>query len=244
MPPKSNNNSKNLVKNKKKKKGNGTHVSKSFMIAYNKMLPSKERRRLMQIDMNTSPYLIPLANVVDNLTTCIQGTNIDQRLHNAIYISWIKLKGTISQKISIDKTRCFRIIIFKETNYNDFNSATMSDLFKSNTWTDQAPDGTANVGRYVVNRDRYQVLFDKRFQVRPKSDSGTTLISQNIRVGRRFFYPQKDPTFTDPIGGRLMAVCCMFEPDDQLSADPVHLELQWRVFFKDYKKIYGRTKKY
>lgn len=230
------------TRSRRKPRAKKAGVSKSFAKQFNKMLPSKERRRVMQTDLYTSPYLIPIANIIDNLTTCVQGTNIDQRLHNSIYVSYINLKGSLAQKVSIDKTRVVRIIILQEINYLDFNGATMANLFKDNVWTDQAPDGTANVSRWMVNRDRFMVYFDKRYTVGPKSDLGTRLINEDIKIGRVYQYPQKDPTYTDPIGGRLMGICLLSEPDDLLTADAVHLELQWRIFFKDYRKIFVRNK--
>lgn len=216
--------------------------TKSFALAYHTMLPSKERRRVMDTSLFTSPYSVADAVEADNLTTCIQGTQIDQRLHNSIYVSYLKIRGNITQKGVA--ARGVRIVVFKEHNYNDFDPATMANFFKNNVWNDTAPTGKGDDGRYVVNRDRYMVLFDRKYLIKPSVECGSRNINENIRIGRKFFYPQKDPTFTDPIDGRLLVVVMAYEPDDVLRAnsDPVIIDLQYRLFFKDYKKIYGTSR--
>lgn len=246
MPPKNtkskavSKNAQNIQAQYKKKKARYA-PTKSFAMAYNKLQPTKENRKVFQIGLSSNPYLIPAANVIDQLTDIAQGTQMNERMRNSIYVSYVKIYGTIAQKVANTKTRIVRIVVLREINNGDLNPATMANYFKNNNWQDSAPDGSANTSRWIVNRDRYQVFFDKRYFIRPKTEQGMTLVNANIKIGKKFFYGQTDAPNTSPIGGRLMVIASLAEPDDTLSADGVHCELQHRVFFKDNNRVYSSS---
>lgn len=222
----------------KKKTYSKKPVSKEFMKQYNKMIPSKETRKVMQIPLNTSPYLIPAANVAVQLSLIDKGTDVDERVRNSVYISYVQIKGTFAQQSVTNQTnRLVRLMIVKEVNFGSLNVATMANLFMNNNFGNTAPDGLANTGRWTINRDLYHVLYDKRFTLAPALEGGSARqIKESVKIGQLFFYPQTGAS-NNPCGGRLMAICSLCEPNDALNQYPVQVELQYRVFFKDHNKI-------
>lgn len=212
------------------KKAAAFKVAKSFMQAYHKMQPSKEARIVNVNNLTSGTNIFSVAQ----LAAITGGTLLNQRLGNGVYISYIQIRGTFNNN-SVVKGKQVRMIIIREKNFNNFVTATASDLFIDNNYNPVPPTGQAGTGWYNINRNEYEIVFDKRYSVRPELQN-TSIIKENIRVGKEMWYDQDDITDSAPNTGRLIWVICLYDPDSNTNTTVVDVDLQARVFFKDLPK--------
>ncbi len=144
----------------RRRRGKKAMPAKSFKIAYNKMLPVKEAR----FDMDKAMSTDTLANRTQSsvISTIGQGSQMNDRLGNSIYISYVFIKGSIGNN-STTKSKFMRIIILHEHNEGSLSLTTFSDLYLNSGFASLAPSGTAPDGEFPVNREQYRVYYDSKF---------------------------------------------------------------------------------
>lgn len=208
--------------------------AKSFKQAYNAMLPSKFIKfDLTDISMSSDTVVNAMQYVqLDNIG---QGSQLNQRLQNAVYMSYLHIRGSI-QSNSATKTKQIRVMVVQEVNQGDLNTTTFANLYINNGATAVAPNGTQRDGSLNINRDFYHVIYDKRIKVQPEV-YGSVILNHNIRIGRRIFYPINDSTSTIPKGGLTYLLFNLYDADNATSATTVILAGQANVYFKDYRKF-------
>lgn len=226
----------------KRKRKTRPAPSKSFMSAYLRALPSKEVRFLCDKDLVTANgsgvYQIVSGLEEIALHNIVQGTQMNHRLGTSIHCSYLKVRGSIQNKDqgTVGKTRNIRMIVVQERNNGTLNPGTFANFFKDSGFSDRAPTGKANNGRFTINREQYYTLFDRNYRIKPESEN-STFINRTIKINRKLYYPQANPASNDPVNGKLYFITMLYEGDDNLSTVLCHVELQLRLFFKDHRKI-------
>lgn len=222
---------------KKGKRNKKDVVAKSFAVAYNKMIPSKEHRYdLSDVNLFTSGTLADRTHYVylDNIA---QGSQLNQRMRNSIHASYLWINGTIQNNSTV-KAKFIRVLIVREINQGDFVSASMTNLLRGVGTATAAPSGFQGDGILTVNRDNYIKLFDKKYKV-PIESEGTVIVKEKIRLNQKIFYPQNLTAGTTPIHGSTILLVMLFDGDNSTSATTVCWSAMARLFFKDYNKPYN-----
>lgn len=234
-PPAAKSNATNIVYKKKipNKDRKKALVATSFQKAFNKMLPVKVIREELTFDMWTS--VLSRLIMSRNLVAVAQGPQINQRLGNAIYVSAVKLKGTL-QNNGVSKLRYLRLTVISEHNEGHLTTG-FTDYYLNASFADNTPDGTSTDGIFPVNREQYVTHYDHTYKILPEVRGGV-LIDVNIKIGKVIYFPQANAASVNPVRGRIYVVANLYEGDDDTNVTLTNLALSARVFFKDYRKMY------
>ncbi len=220
----------NKRRNKRKYK-----VAKSFRQAYNKMLPSKEIKFLFQdATMNTNS----LANAthIQDLTTIVQGTQMNQRLGSNIHVSYVHFKGSIASNSTV-KYKSLRLLLIREINHGKLNTTTFADLLTlSNGYGNIAPSQIQSDGADRVNREQYSVYFDKRYKV-PLESEGVRYINERVRISKVVPYAFAEATSSDTIRGHFYLIALLYDNDTATSTTTCPFLLNVTTYFKDFHKM-------
>lgn len=239
-------NSKNLVRKPRKgKPKTKTAPASSFIKAYNMLLPSKFLKLdmaglLLSSSIAASPKECAKAYQLDLIA---QGNQANERLGNAVHISYLHLYGMIHSESATESKAC-RLIVFQEINRGGYDTVDHSVLFISLTGAGSQPlTGTAKDGCFRLNRNYVRPIFDKVYKFEVDSGNDTVSINKRIRINRKQFYPLINGTTYDPMNGRLYFVILAFETDQTTTANKfLEVSLQGVVYFKDYRKTYSKNR--
>ena len=226
----------NLVYKRKKRYNRKAKavVAKPFRQAYNKLQPSKEKRFSFEdLAMATNGTLAQRTEYLA-LDTITQDSDANSRLGSQVHISYLHFKGTLSSN-DLNKTKGFRIMVFREVNNGGFDPATMNYLFKGVGTTTYAPIGTQQDLKWPLNREMVQPIFDKRIYITPES-YGLKLFNYKIRINKLVNYQPMNTASSTPYHGRLFLVVCLADCDNVPSGTTVCLSAGTRTFFKDGRK--------
>lgn len=179
--------------------------------------------------MNTQTSVLSRTNYVQ-LDSIIQGTQLNQRLQNAIFISYVHIDGSIQSNDT--KTKFLRMMVVREINFGGVNTTTYSDLYKTTGNTVRAPNGTQLDGKWPLNRDLVYPLYDKTFKIKPETE-GAVDLKRKIKIFKKVKYPIIDPSENNPVHGRLLLICNLYDADNAPNAVTTIMSYSLRVFFKD-----------
>lgn len=217
----------------KRKNKRKVTVAKSFRQAYNKMQPSKEVKYLFQ---NATMSTSSLANAVmsQDLTSLIQGTQLNQRLGPSIHLSYVHLKGSIASNSTV-KYKSLRLIIIREYNNQHLTAAWADLLTNAGAYTNIAPTQIQSDGADRINREQYQVFFDKRYKV-PLESEGVRYINERVRINRVVPYELANGANNVTVRGRFLCIAMLYDNDTTTSVTTCPFLLNIVSFFKDHNK--------
>lgn len=226
----------NIVPARRRKKKVNYKATKSFKMAYNKLLPSKERR-YNWTDTSLTTATLAAANTVKVINDYAKGTQSDERIRSAVHSSYVQLRGSIVSD-STTRYKMMRLMCVQDRNGvgTVLNTTTFADLFQDESYADAAMDTTQKMARYNINRNKYKVFFSKVLQLPPEI-YGNYRIYENFKVNAVDWFLPSDDAATIPTSGRRYLIAILFHADNSVGdAINVTFSCQARVFFKDYNR--------
>lgn len=229
-------NSANIITTNKRKgvkKNKGYEVSKSFAKAYWKMQPTKfYRDNITDITMDTFTSMATRMQS-SQLNDISKGQDVGDRIGSSIYITGVKIKGTI-QSNSANKTKFIRIMIVRNNNCNadTLDTTAYHNLYQNESFAEVAPSGVQTDGRLNVNRDVVHCYSSKIFKIKSEAQDAVQF-NYWVPIKWTTNYAYDSTVGSNPLNGRIYLVVNLFDGDNNSTSTTVIFSCQATLYFKD-----------
>lgn len=208
-----------------------------------KKIPFKEARvefKSQLIGTGTNPqYGYTLSELTNIATLGATGTfnPLKDKLFDRIYLHGIQLNMSFNNTQAT--TRAIRIMVVRYKNpssswaFSYPPAASLPYLYESVSYVGENPSGLMQDSTLQINRDRFQIYYDKCFPV-PPTNQGAKTIRRWVKIGRNVDYRQNATLNNLATNGRIFLIVGSIELKNAFtSTDPMFVFGSNRIFFKD-----------